>query len=68
LYKKPNSKELIVLIACLKPFWFVSLAALTRSKTSLSFFKKANNIKRSFLVLLTKGAENKTLKLLPVHL
>jgi hypothetical protein len=45
----------------------VSLAALTRLKTFLYLFKKADNIKGSFLVLLTKGAENKTLKLLLVH-
>jgi hypothetical protein len=67
LYKGPNNKGPVVLIACLKPPWSASLAALTRSKTSLYLFKKADNIKRSFLVLLTKGVENKTLKLSPVH-
>jgi hypothetical protein len=68
LYKELNSKRLIVLITYLKPPWSVSLAALTKSKTSLYLFKKADNIKGSFLVLLIKGAENKTLKLLSIHL
>jgi hypothetical protein len=68
LYKGLNSKGLVVLIVCLKLFWFVSLVALTGPKTFLYSFKKADNIKGSFLILLTKSTENKTLKLLPVYL
>jgi hypothetical protein len=68
LYKGLNNEGLIVLIVYLKPFWSVSLVALTRLKTSLYFFKKADNIKGSFLVLLIKGVKNKTLKFLPVYL
>jgi hypothetical protein len=68
LYKGPNSKKLVVLIVYLKPPWSASLAALTRLKTSLYFFKKAGNIKGSFLVLFIKGAKNKTLKLSLMHL
>jgi hypothetical protein len=67
LYKGPNNKGPVVSITCSKPPWSISLAALTRSKTSSYPFKKAGNIKGSFLVLLTKSAENKTLKLSLVH-
>jgi hypothetical protein len=68
LYKGPNNKELVVLIICLKPPWFASLTALTRSKTFLYLFKKADNIEGSFPVLFIKGAKNEILKLLLVHL
>jgi hypothetical protein len=67
LYKRLNNKGPVVLITCLKPLWSVSLAVLTKLKTSLYLFKKAGNIKGSFSVLLIKGAENETLKLSPVY-